>query len=59
MEQMKKEYEDYKINVYINSAFMTKRMNIPKGSKDIEVTTWENILATNKEILDLEAQVVL
>ena len=56
MEQMKKEYEDYKINPYVNSAFMTKRMNIPKGSKDIEVTTWENILATNKEIpnLDLE-----
>lgn len=54
MEQMKKEYEDYKINPYTNSAFMTKRMNIPKGSKDIEVTTWENILATNKEIPDLE-----
>ncbi|WP_307993800.1 terminase TerL endonuclease subunit [uncultured Intestinibacter sp.] len=54
MEQMKKEYEDYKINPYVNSAFMTKRMNIPKGSKDIEVTSWENILATNKEIPDLE-----
>lgn len=54
MEQMKKEYADYKINPYVNSAFMTKRMNIPKGSKDIEVTTWENILATNKEIPDLE-----
>lgn len=54
MEQMKKEYADYKVNPYVNSAFMTKRMNIPKGSKDIEVTTWENILATNKEIPDLE-----
>lgn len=54
MEQMKKEYADYKINPYVNSAFMTKRMNIPKGSKDIEVTSWENILATNKEIPDLE-----
>ena len=32
MEQMKKEYADYKINPYVNSAFMTKRMNIPKGS---------------------------
>lgn len=53
MEQMKKEYADYKVNPYVNSAFMTKRMNIPKGSKDIEVTTWENILATNKEIPDL------
>lgn len=54
MEQMKKEYADYKINPYVNSAFMTKRMNIPKGSKDIEVTSWENILATNKEIPNLE-----
>ena len=54
MEQMKKEYADYKINPYVNSAFMTKRMNIPKGSKDIEVTSWENILATNKEIPSLE-----
>lgn len=54
MEQMKKEYADYKVNPYVNSAFMTKRMNIPKGSKDIEVTSWENILATNKEIPNLE-----
>lgn len=53
MEQMKKEYTDYKVNPYVNSAFMTKRMNIPKGSKDVEVTSWENILATNKEIPDL------
>lgn len=53
MEQMKKEYADYKVNPYVNSAFMTKRMNIPKGQKDVEVTSWENILATNKEIPDL------
>lgn len=53
MEQMKKEYTDYKINPYVNAGFMTKRMNIPKGSKDIEVTSWENILATNREIPDL------
>ena len=53
LEQMKKEYADYKINPYVNSAFMTKRMNIPKGSKDIEVTSWENVLATNREIPDL------
>lgn len=53
MEQMKKEYTDYKVNPYVNSAFMTKRMNIPKGSKDSEVTSWDNILATNKEVPDL------
>lgn len=54
MEQIKKEYADYKINPYVNNAFMTKRMNIPKGSKDIEVTSWENILSTNKDIPNLE-----
>lgn len=54
MEQMKKEYADYKINPYVNNAFMTKRMNIPKGSKDIEATSWENILSTNKDIPNLE-----
>ena len=54
MEQMKKEYADYKVNPYVNNAFMTKRMNIPKGSKDIEITSWENILKTNREIPDLD-----
>lgn len=54
LEQMKKEYVDYKLNPYVNSAFMTKRMNIPKGKKDIEVTSWENILSTNKEVPNLE-----
>lgn len=53
-EQMIKEYEDYKINPVLNNAFMTKRMNIPQGSKDIEVTSWENILRTNREVPDLD-----
>lgn len=52
-EQMLKEYADYKIDPITNCAFMTKRMNIPKGKKDIEVATWEDILATNDEVPDL------
>lgn len=51
--EIKKEYIDYKEDPISNSAFMTKRMNIPKGNKDVEVTSWENILATNQEIPDL------
>lgn len=51
--QIEKEYIDYKEDPVSNSAFMTKRMNIPKGNKDVEVTSWENILATNQEIPDL------
>lgn len=52
--QMEREYVDYKEDPISNSSFMTKRMNIPKGNKDVEVTSWENILATNQEMPDLE-----
>ena len=52
-EQMMREYADYMLDPVINNAFMTKRMNIPQGNKDAEVTSWENILKTNGEIPDL------
>jgi phage terminase large subunit-like protein len=51
---MKREYIDYKEDPVNNSSFMTKRMNVPKGNQDVEITSWENILATNQEIPDLE-----
>lgn len=53
-EQMLREYADYQLDPIINNAFMTKRMNIPQGNKDAEVTSWENILATNGEVPDLK-----
>lgn len=34
--------------------FMAKRMNYPVGNKDIEVATWDDILATNQEMINLE-----
>lgn len=52
-EQMKREYADYLIDPIINNAFMTKRMNIPQGRKDSEVTSWENIMKTNGDVPDL------
>jgi phage terminase large subunit-like protein len=52
-EQMMREYADYQLDPIINNAFMTKRMNIPQGTKDSEVTSWENILKTNGEVPDL------
>lgn len=53
-EQMNREYEKYKMDKIGNSSFMTKRMNRPQGDMEAEVTSWENILATNKEIPDLQ-----
>lgn len=52
-DQMLREYQDYLLDPVINNAFMTKRMNIPQGRKDTEVTSWENILKTNGEVPDL------
>lgn len=52
-EQMRREYADYAIDPIVNNAFMTKRMNIPQSGKDTEVTSWENILMTNRELPDL------
>ena len=53
MEEMLGEYEDYKLDPINNSGFMTKRMNRPQGRRDTEVTSWENILATNRDVPDL------
>lgn len=50
MEQMLKEYDDYKINPIVNSSFMTKRMNIPKESNELAVVPKEDIVETNKPI---------
>lgn len=52
-EEIEKEYTDWKVNPSQFSAFMTKRMNIPDGNKEVEVTTWENILSTKREVPDL------
>lgn len=53
MTLMLREYVDYKEDPVNNSSFMTKRMNIPKGNQDVEITPWENVLATNQVIPDL------
>ncbi len=47
--QIRKEYRDWKENRSSASDFMTKRMNIRQGNSEVELTTWENILATRQE----------
>lgn len=53
MQRIRTEYQNYVLEPVRNSAFMTKRMNIPQGHADTEVTTWENILKTNRPLPDL------
>lgn len=47
---MEQEYENMQFQPQLYTEFMTKRMNLPEGNKDVEVTSWENILATNQDI---------
>lgn len=53
MEEIRKEYGEWKRNPHQLPAFMTKRMNIPQSNKEIAVTDWENIKATNRKLPDL------
>lgn len=52
-EEVSKEYSDWEDNPMQFTAFMTKRMNIPDGNKDVEVTSWDNIKASCGEVPDL------
>ena len=47
---MEQEYANMQFQPQLYTEFMTKRMNLPEGNKDIEVTSWENIVATNQPI---------
>ncbi|MCM1334282.1 MAG: terminase large subunit [Bacteroides sp.] len=47
------EYGDYLINPIENMSFIAKRMNYPPRHMDGEVTSWENILATDREVPDV------
>lgn len=52
-DEMDQEYEEWKLDPQVNTAFMTKRMNLPQGRTDIEVTSWERIMAASREPPDL------
>lgn len=51
--EMLREFEDYKLDPNVYRAFMVKRMNIIVGNKDIQVASWEDILATNQPVPNL------
>lgn len=52
--ELEMEYTDYLIDPIGNSSFATKRMNCPQGNKDVEVTSWDNIVATKQDIPELK-----
>lgn len=45
--RIKKEWNEMAFNISYYPEFMAKRMNHPIGNKDVEVASWEDILATN------------
>lgn len=51
--KVKKQYLALNTNPGGRLAFMTKRMNLPEEDVEKDVTSWENILATNKPFPEL------
>ncbi len=44
----------YKMDYF--PEYMAKRCNFPIGNKEVEVASWEDILATDQEMIDLEGK---
>jgi phage terminase large subunit-like protein len=54
--EMDIEFSEYLLDKIGHAAFATKRLNRPQGNKDAEVTSWDNILATNKPVPDMSGK---
>lgn len=50
LEETRKEYKEWLENRSSSSDFMTKRMNWRQGNGEVELTSWDNILATKQEV---------
>ncbi|MDE5820662.1 MAG: terminase large subunit [Lachnospiraceae bacterium] len=57
LEEIRKEYQEWKENRSSASDFMTKRMGIRQGNGEIEITSWENILATRQIVLPIVREI--
>lgn len=55
-DEIAKEYADWLDDPIENADFMTKRMGIPQGNKESEVTSWENILAACGDVPDMSGR---
>ena len=54
LNEIRKEFREWKNNPDRLPAFMSKRMNYPDGKTEIGVTDWNNIAMTNKELPDMD-----
>ncbi len=52
--EMDIEFAEFLQNENSHAAFPTKRLNWPRGNKDAEVTTWDNIKAASVELPNLD-----
>lgn len=56
MEEIRKEYHEWVKHPERLTAFMTKRMNLPDGSNEIKVCSYEIIKRTNRIVPELEGK---
>lgn len=55
--KMRKEYAKWLKNpTGGNASFMTRRMGIPQGDRDFDVTSYENLLRASREIPDMRGR---
>lgn len=52
----RKEYRKWKENPTANASFMTRRMGLPQGDVESEVTSWENLVAASRSTTDLRGR---
>lgn len=53
---IQKEIIEMPYNMDYFPEYMAKRCNFPIGNKEVEVATWEDILATDQDMIDLEGR---
>ena len=51
--EMEQQFIQLKYQPAMEEEFYTKRMNWPKGNRELQVTGWDNVAATNKPLPDL------
>ena len=53
LHEMRKEYAEWILDPNPTKDFIVKRMNIPPAILENDVTSWDNVLATNRPLPDL------